>query len=363
MQELPSFDTWTSGFLFAVAMGVFLFIILMAKKNRRNYPIAFLILSFSGVLFSYVLFWTRYNTQIPYFNTFQFIGYYSSGPLLYLYLLKLHNKEMRFFYLHFALAFLSIALTIIIWSQHLFNYNLTLDKIFVFLSNYIFIIIHLVLYLVLMLWFIKKNNSVKTEYQKIRYNWVKVLIALYSLFLLSYISYYILINFSFFNNQWDYMISISMSMAIYMIGYFVYREPQIFDGEFFTKLFLPTENKDDNFEDDLINEFYNNLVNFIETEKPFKDNELRLAHLADKVGYSTHLLSKIINNKSGKNFNNFINEYRLLEAEKLLISDNNDHSVKTIYFDVGFNNKVTFYKVFKKKHNCTPTEFKKSKHL
>ncbi len=363
MQSAPSFDTWTSGFLFAVAMGIFLFIILIGGKNRRNYPIAILVLAFSGVLFSYVLYWTKYNIQLPYFNTFQFIGYFAAGPLLYMYLLKLYNIKMKLFYAHFAFAFLSIALTLIIWFQYIFNFRIALGGIFKILSNYILIVLHLVFYLFLMLQLIKNNNKDKTEFQKIRLKWSKVLIVLYTLFLLSYISYYILINFSFFNNQWDYMISISMSIAIYTIGYFVYKEPQIFDGEFFSEVFLPIENKAESFEDNLINEFYNNLVNYIEREKPFKDNELRLANLADKVGYSTHLLSRVINKKSGKNFNSFINDYRLLEAEKLLLSNNNEHNVKTIYFDVGFNNKVTFYKVFREKHSCTPTEYKRSKHL
>ncbi|MEO1033543.1 MAG: helix-turn-helix domain-containing protein [Bacteroidota bacterium] len=363
MQSAPSFDTWTSGFLFAVAMGIFLFVVLIAGQNKRNYPIALLVLAFSSILFSYVLFWTKYHIQLPYFNTFQFIGYYAAGPLLYSYLLKLHNIKMRFFYLHFAFAFLSIALTLFIWSQFIFNFNISVGSINRWLSNYILIIVHLAFYLLLMLQLIKKNNRATTEFEKIRLKWVKVLIALYTLFLCCYISYYILINFSFFNNQWDYMISISMSIAIYTIGYFVYKVPQIFDGEFFSEVFLPIENKSDSFEDHLLNEFYSNLINYIEREKPFKDNELRLANLADKIGYSTHLLSKVINKKSGKNFNTFINDYRLLEAEALLRSNNNGHNVKTIYFEVGFNNKVTFYKAFKKKHNCTPTAYKKSKHL
>ena len=300
---------------------------------------------------------------MPYFNTFQFIGYFAAGPLLYLYLLKLHHVKMKYFYVHFVPVSLFIVLTLLIWSQYIFTYDLPIGNIYVFLSNYILIIIHLVFYLFLMLMFIKKENTPKNEFQKIRSKWVKVLILLYSLFVCSYISYYILINFSFFNNQWDYMISFSMTIAIYTIGYFVYKAPQIFDGEFFSEVFLPIKNKANSFEDHLINEFYNNLVNYIESEKPFKDNELRLANLADKVGYSTHLLSKVINKKSGKNFNNFINHYRLIEAEKLLLENNNKHNIKTIYFDVGFNNKVTFYKAFREKHNCTPTEYKISKHL
>ncbi|WP_299115228.1 helix-turn-helix domain-containing protein [uncultured Winogradskyella sp.] len=362
MQQTPSFDTWTSGFLFAVAMGVFLCVILFGSKNKRNFPIALFVLSFSTILFCYVLYWTKYINALSYLSPLLFIGYYAVGPLLYMYILGLYNKKMKYLIMHFVMVFFYIGITLVLWSGCIFNYEVQLALIFSVMSNYILIILHLVFYLSLMLLLIKKNDATKTEFQKIRYKWAKVLIILYTTFLCAYISYYILINFSFFNDQWDYMVSFSMTITIYTIGYFVYKEPQIFDGEFFAELFLPIKNKEDSFEDNLINEFYNNLINYIEREKPFKDNELRLANLADKVGYSTHLLSKVINKKSGKNFNSFINDYRLIEAEKLLTTKSS-YNIKTIYFDVGFNNKVTFYKAFKEKHNCTPTEYKRSKHL
>ncbi|WP_298904956.1 AraC family transcriptional regulator [uncultured Psychroserpens sp.] len=359
MQQTPSFDTWTSGFLFAVAMGIFLFFILISNRNKKNYPIALLVLAFSITLFSYVMFWTNYSYTFPYFNSFQFVGLYASGPLLYIYILKLFNIKSNNKLLHFIPCFIWIAIVLLINSKHLFNHNLRVGKLFNYVSHYMYVIIHLLIYLMLCIRVLKHNNNKTTEVQKIRLKWVNTLILLFGFFIASYISYYVLVNFSFFNNQWDYMISIAMSITIYTIGYFVYKEPKIFDGEFFSDLFLPIENKNDSLEDHLINELYNNLVNYIEVDKPFIDNDLRLAHLADQVGYSTHLLSKVINKKSGKNFNQFINDYRLIEAEKLLTSPNN-YSVKTIYFDVGFNNKVTFYKAFKEKHNCTPTEYKKA---
>jgi AraC-like DNA-binding protein len=136
----------------------------------------------------------------------------------------------------------------------------------------------------------------------------------------------------------------------------------VFDGELFANLFLPIKNKDESFESSLLNEFYENVTKYMESKKPYIDNELRLVNLADQIGFSTHLLSKIINKKSGKNFNNFINEYRLNEAEELLLS-NDDHNIKTIYFDVGFNNKTSFYKAFKKKYKCTPLEYISRKNL
>lgn len=362
MSQQPSLDTWTSGFLFAVAMGVFLFVVLMGSRNRRNYAIAFLVLSFSSILFSYVMFWTGYSLVLPYFNDFHFIGFYAIGPLLYMYLLSFNTMKMRFVKYHFAPFLLLVFLTIVKWVQHVFDFKVYGGEVHVLISNYVLISAHLIFYLVMMLKLFKRYYEVKTEYQKIHDTWIKALIALYGFFLFSYISYYILINFTFFSLKWDYMIALSMSITIYTIGYFVYKRPQILDGEFFTSLFLQKQNQEKSFEDKLITESYNSLVKFIEENKPFKDNELRLAHLADKVGYSTHLLSKIINVKSGKNFNNFINDFRLLEAEKLLTSENN-FNIKTIYFDVGFNNKVSFYRAFKEKYNCTPLEYKKSKYL
>ena len=222
------------------------------------------------------------------------------------------------------------------------------------------IAIHMILYSILILRLIYSNKKNDTEYTKVRYNWARVLITLYSLFITSYISYYILVNFSFFNSEWDYMISIMMSISIYTIGYFIFKQPEVFNGELFTHLFLPLKNKNESFETSMLNEFYENLTNYMEQKKPYIDNELRLVNLADQLGFSTHLLSKIINKKYGKNFNSFVNDYRLKEAEKLLITSEK-LSIKDIYFDVGFNNKNSFYKAFKLKNNCTPSQFKSQK--
>jgi AraC-like DNA-binding protein len=148
-----------------------------------------------------------------------------------------------------------------------------------------------------------------------------------------------------------------MSFSIYAIGFFIFKQPQVFDGEFYKQLFIPLQNKKQSFEQSLLNELYKNLTNYMETKKPYIENELRLVHLADQLGFSTHLLSKVINDKSGKNFNQFINDYRLAEAEDLL-REANDLSIQNIYFDVGFNNKATFYSAFKKKYGCTPTQYK-----
>ncbi len=357
MQQPPSFDTWTSLFLFAVGMGLFLFVLLITGKNRKNYPVAFLVLAFSLILFQYVLYWTRYEIVFPYLVLIPQLCYYTTGPLLLLYFLNLYKNNIKFNYvLHFIPAALMIIPNLFIWLRYLGWTEAEIPLLW-FARNPWFIAGHMSLYTLLVLRLIYTNKGKTTQYLRLRHRWATTLISLYALFILAYLSYFVLVRFPFFNSSWDYMISLTMSFSIYAIGFFIFKQPQVFDGEFYRQLFIPLQNKKESFEQSLLNELYQNLTKYMETRKPYIENELRLVHLADQLGFSTHLLSKVINDKAGKNFNQYINDYRLEEAEELL-KEASDRSIQNIYFDVGFNNKATFYSAFKRKYGCTPTQFK-----
>lgn len=356
MQPTPSLDTWTSGFLIAVAMGLFLALLLFASRNKKNYPIAFLVLAFSVILFQYVLFWTRFETVFPYLTLVPPICYYTIGPLFLLYFMNLYGKEVKASYaLHFIPALALLIPNIVLWAKYL-DWTETDIPLLWLAQQHWFIVIHMVIYLTVIILFAFKKTEQVSEYSKIRHRWSLTLSVLFSIFIISYAAYYILVQFSFFNNSWDYMISISMSLSIYIIGFFIFRQPQVFNGEFYHQLFIPIENEIDKPELALKN-YYKKLTRYMDERKPYAENELRLVHLADQLGYSTHLLSKVINKESGKNFNQFINLYRLEEAKKLL-SEASETSIQSIYFDVGFNNKTTFNNEFKKKFGMTPTQYR-----
>ena len=357
MQPLPTLDAWTSSFLLAVAMGVFLGVLLLTNRDKKNRPIAFFVLAFSLILFQYVLYWTRYETEFPYLVLIPPLCYYSTGPLLYLYFLRLYKKEVSFNYaLHFLPAVLLVVPNLFFWFK--INDWYGGDIVLLWLAQqHWFIVAHMTCYVLLLFRILSANNDSTTEYTEVRRRWSKFLSILYGLFVAAYASYYVLVGFSFFNSKWDYAISFMMSFTIYAIGYFIFRQPSVFNGELYANLFLPIKHKEASFEDALLNELYANLTTYMEQEKPFIDNELRLVHLADQLGFSTHLLSKVINKKSGKNFNTFVNDYRLVEAEQLL-TESTSSSIKSVYFDVGFNSKAAFYKAFRKKHHCTPSEYR-----
>lgn len=100
------------------------------------------------------------------------------------------------------------------------------------------------------------------------------------------------------------------------------------------------------------------LKNYMKSEKPYLNPDLNLSDLADELQINRAELSKIINSGFHKNFNDFINEYRVNTfKEKLNLGKHKQLSLLGIAYDCGFNSKATFNRVFKKITQISPTEF------
>jgi len=98
------------------------------------------------------------------------------------------------------------------------------------------------------------------------------------------------------------------------------------------------------------------LLTVMSEERPYLDPSLTLTDLTRTVGINTTVLSHLINKGFDKNFNDFINEYRINEVKsKLRAAD--DETVLAIAFDSGFNSKATFNRAFKKFTGMTPREY------
>ncbi|HEY6010472.1 MAG TPA: helix-turn-helix transcriptional regulator [Nitrospirota bacterium] len=104
------------------------------------------------------------------------------------------------------------------------------------------------------------------------------------------------------------------------------------------------------------------LVNVMEIKKPFLEPELTLTDLSNELLISPHHLSQVINRALNKSFFDFVNEYRVQEAKRLLLSPESCHlSILGIALDAGFNSKSAFYSAFTKQVGMTPSEFRKQK--
>ena len=96
-------------------------------------------------------------------------------------------------------------------------------------------------------------------------------------------------------------------------------------------------------------------------DKLYRDAALSVDLLANKLNAKRHNVSIAINRCMKKSFNSFVNEYRIKEAIQLLSkNDFNSLTIDTIAFDVGFNDRHNFYRVFKKMTGLSPTEFRKN---
>jgi len=96
-------------------------------------------------------------------------------------------------------------------------------------------------------------------------------------------------------------------------------------------------------------------------EKLYQDAELNMDTLSAKVQLSKSYVSKIINQKEGKNFYEFVNSYRVEEVKNNLNNLEYAHySILGIGLAAGFKSKSTFNAIFKKMTGMTPSVYKKT---
>lgn len=101
------------------------------------------------------------------------------------------------------------------------------------------------------------------------------------------------------------------------------------------------------------------LTEVMSRERPFLDPQLTLPKLAEHLGCPANHLSQVINEQLGRNFFDFVNQYRV-EAAKSRLRQPGAEQVKmvTIAFECGFNSLATFNRVFKDLAGQTPTAYR-----
>lgn len=166
------------------------------------------------------------------------------------------------------------------------------------------------------------------------------------------------------------------SAAVYALGYFSMRQPEVF-----TALRLPqaeppigasatpspeTELKPKKYEKSTLTEdaaaaLQHALVSTMTEKKPYLNPELTLQDLSELLGVSTHHLSQVLNERLRQTFFDFVNSYRVESVKEKLLSPKHRHlTVLAIAFDSGFNSKTAFNSAFKKHTGATPSDFRKN---
>ena len=151
---------------------------------------------------------------------------------------------------------------------------------------------------------------------------------------------------------------------MYAIGYSAINTPDIFKAIPDVVLKTPATDEEPLQEDsekpEKISELKEKLLYVMQVNKPYLKSDLKISDLANLLSVPAYQLSRLINSEFFVNFYDFINKYRVEEAKKLLIEDAHKYKILSIGYEVGFNSKATFNRVFKKFTNFTPSAFKES---
>lgn len=358
-----SFDHWQIFFLIASAQGAFLAVILLTVRSIdwKNKLLGVLMVLFSLSLLDNVWFWSGKFMTSPHL-----LGISMSFPYFYSVLLYLYFKEAirsnSLSWQNTSYHFLVPVLVLIYLSHYYFqDTNAKLHMI----SNWHKSVINAILLPVggmvsmIYYWFLIRMRLV--HYQNALgvkligfKNWLTQIWMAYGAFIALFLINYALIFIRRSSLTSDYLIATSYAIFIYFIGYLGFSKSKLLNGikandlKYQSSTITPTAGS----------HLYLHIQSYLHETRIYTNSQLRLGSLADQLSMTPHQLSQIINEQSGMNFSDFINGYRIEEAQKQMTHDTR---INRLAFDVGFNNRTSFSLAFKKFAGCSPSEFREQK--
>lgn len=100
------------------------------------------------------------------------------------------------------------------------------------------------------------------------------------------------------------------------------------------------------------------LTKIMEEEKLYLTNGIKLEDIAQRLSTSANTVSQVINQNLKVNFYDFINQYRVEEAKRLMHDPSQRKlTLFAIALNAGFSSKSTFNKVFKENTGTTPSQY------
>lgn len=285
---------------------------------------------------------------------------FAKGPLLFLFALSITNDNFRFKPIYISF-FTPVILLIGLNSQLYFlsaeNKINILSKggevaTISYNSGSFIIGLFYFIYLGVFIWLsLKKlNSNISFKKNNRTAKWFRMVIIYFSLFMFIGFLYLIqfplnLVNYSQFNN----ILMLVMTFLIQSLAYslFDFENSSIFSKS--KKLLIPKEE---------LKVHKTHIMKLLENDKLYLNDEFNVEDFAKILAWSKRKTSEVIGQAFGGSFKDLVNGYRVKEALKIMEMErgNKIHMID-ICFDSGFNNKVNFYRVFKKNTGYSPLAY------
>lgn len=368
-------------FIIGIFLCFFLQFLLLSKK-KQSVPdriLAIWMFLFGIHLFSYYLYSLGYWDKYPHLVGVHHPLPLLHGPMLYLYIIFSLRTEQRFswkIFIHFApaaLAWLYMMKFYFFYSveQKILVNNGEVEDFGVFMIiSLIAFIISGIAYPIVSYRLLKKHHRLINENfayeESINLNWLKYCIwSIGIIFLVAGVISFLKEGMDFdFGFNPDMIIYSSIILFIFLLGYFGIKQQDIFSDGYIVQASQAesstAEYKRSGLKEDEAGKYHQDLLELMESKKPFLEPKLTIQMLAAEMGISINHLSQIINQYEEKNFYDFVNEYRVEEFKKRGLDEAySNFSILAIAFDSGFNSKSSFNQVFKKIVGETPSAYMK----
>ncbi|MEO3692719.1 helix-turn-helix domain-containing protein [Roseateles paludis] len=110
---------------------------------------------------------------------------------------------------------------------------------------------------------------------------------------------------------------------------------------------------------DAVRDLAARLEQLMQRHGPHRDPDISLPRLAALMDITPHQLSELLNLHLGSSFYDYLNDRRHADALQMLAQGSAELTVADIAYRAGFNNRNSFYKVFKQKTGLTPADYRR----
>ncbi|ARS38523.1 hypothetical protein CA265_02035 [Sphingobacteriaceae bacterium GW460-11-11-14-LB5] len=101
---------------------------------------------------------------------------------------------------------------------------------------------------------------------------------------------------------------------------------------------------------------------YVNKHQLFRQKDIRLHSLAQKIGISSHQLSVVLNSYFNKSFIDYINQYRVTWIKDSIRNPEimQNFTLEALAYSAGFSSRSAFYNAFKKVVGMSPVEYSKN---
>ena len=358
---------------YGALQGLFISITLLILKRgntRANKMMSLFLLVLSLILAEVIIKLTNTYDLFPHYFAVSSPLWFLIGPIFYFYIRISLNKNFKFSWvdlvhlLPFLIILYRVGPVYFVPLEHKINiinnflartvktpdyYIVSFINVSIFIAYLVFSIKNVIKYK-------KLSKDIVSNTEIVTLDWIKkaiIGILIYVIVDTSAAIYFLIFRV---NEETSVHLSIATLTAfVHFFGFYaITRNESLFPIEINNK---PKYEKS-NLGEIEIAELKTRLLDLMDNEKPYINNNLNLSDLSDLLDTNKNNISQVLNVELNTNFYDFVNDYRIKDIkEKLLNPKYENYTILALALEVGFSNKSSFNRIFKKHTSQTPSEY------